>query len=1446
MLADAQGMGLRLPGGREAGLDTLGIDVGSVSVKAVILSDGGEVRFASWRRTHGRPLDAVAALMGDAARALGADAPIVATAVTGSGKGLLAEAVEARAVNEIIAHATGAWTLHPEVRSIIEIGGQDSKFVRIDRDPTGRPFVGEHAFNELCAAGTGAFLDQMAERLGMPIEAFSQAAADAPRPARVAGRCSVFAKTDLIHLQQRACPPGEIVAGVCFALARTFLASLCHGRPPQTPVLFQGGVAANAGVVRAFRELLGAAGTGLIVPEHHKVMGAYGAALAARDVPWPHARTLADVAARMPTSVTDAQDGPGPEPLGRFASRFQTPSPHGPGAGSAGHSDVATDAWLGIDVGSVSTKAVVIDAQDRVRASSYLPTAGRPTDAIRQTMAALAADLGSDIRIRRSATTGSGRHLARNLIGADEVIDEITAQARAATWFAPDADTVFEIGGQDAKYMGLAGGRLARFQMNRACAAGTGAFLEEQSGRLGIDVRRDFAALALESSRPVRLGSRCTVFMDSDLVHHLQHGASLPDLCAGLAYAVARNYLDKVVGSRPIGQRILFQGGVARNDAVRAALAGLLGREIRVPPHPEVSGAFGAALIAREPPGIQGGAPTSEAPAFQGFQALESPIDIRTFDCRSCENHCEIQQIEHGSQQRTFFGSVCGRFEQGREAPLPANDAFSEREHLRDACAQADPLPGVPHRGPIGFPMALSLVDHLPFWRTFLVSLGFDVTPSGPTDRHKAALGLARVPEEFCQPVKVLFGHVHHLIENGATRLFVPHLRMMRPAADTANRYACPYTQGAPYVVRAHLADAAPHAQVLALEFPVPGEEAAWTTEVARTLGVPKGEVREAYRRASDAQKRFVEGCRAAGSRLLADLAARGQPGAVLLGRPYNTSDRCMNLNLARRLAGMGIAPIPHDFLPLQTEALPDYWARVRWGFGREQLQAARLVRRTPNLSAVIVTNFGCGPDAFVDQYLEDELADTPHLVLEFDDHQAEAGLVTRLEAFARHVRAETRGAPAGRTERRRGASPGTPTRPLREYTYWVPYVSDHARAFVGALHSVGCRAVLLPPTDDASWQLGLQHAYGRECHPYVALLGDLLKASRRPDFVPDEACYYGPSYFGPCLLPQYMVAMKLVLDRIGLGDVSLINIADPPTMAPLGRDYVARLGLGLYAIDRLYKWKVESEPYEQAPGSVVAAYAQALDRIEDGLARRRFWKALPEAAAILRAVPTRPDPAPRQRIGVIGDAYTRINAHANDRLYDRLGDMGFEVWSSCSLIDVSLLGAEQLHAELARRGRPVAGRLARAAIPGVALLRARIDRHFPEAIRTPQERQFPDVSRVADTYASHWIDKALSLNLSRVEELHQAGAAGVVNAMCHNCMLGTVTAALLPRMRRDYPGLATCTLVYEGLQSIHNINRLEAFADQVRSLPRAPERGAGAPATAADGITSALDTGRR
>jgi predicted CoA-substrate-specific enzyme activase len=1374
----------------------LGLDLGSISLKCVVLDSSGHIVFKRYDRIQGRPRQTVLRLLERMAADIGA-AAFTGAVVTGSGKDLIAGPAGVDAANEILAHATGAWTACPEVRSVIEIGGQDSKFISVGRSADGTHFLQDHAFNELCAAGTGAFLDQQAERLGVSIDRFGVMADGAEHIARMAGRCSVFAKSDMIHLQQKAVPVDGIAAGLCYALARHYLAHLCRGRTPEAPILFQGGVAANPGVVRAFRDLLTLEGLELIVPDHFEVMGALGAAVIAGGRPPRSPLAIVDMIAALSVTGASAAEVSDLEPLVR---KRVTGPPRAAGVGCA-----AGRLVMGIDVGSVSTKAVVVDTARNLVAAAYLPTAGNPIAALRNAVRDLRESVPEEARIAHAAATGSGRHLARVLIGGGSVVDEISAQAAAAAFTFPDADTVIEIGGQDSKFIRLSRGAVAGFRMNRACAAGTGAFLEEQAGRLGIDISCGFAEAAFDSPTPVRLGSRCTVFMDTDLVHHLQRGASARDLCAGLAYAIGRNYLEKVVGAEPIGAGIVFQGGVARNPAVHAVFEKLLGRDIRVHPRPEISGALGAAFTALEE--------ISAGTGGRAFRLGELKIGGvgASFECRCCENRCEVRKITAGGEGSAYFGSACGRFEKEASGPAPAEDAFSIRERLLHAEVKSPP--GAPTRGELGLPLTLTMSDYLPFWGTFFQALGFALRLSDATHRPMVEAGLRRVPAEFCHPIKILFGHVQNLLDRGTRRIFIPHLRLFTAPGENTPWYACPYTQAAPYVVREN---SAPDAEILTLEYPVAGETARWITAVSKTLRIDQAEVRSASEAALAAQNSFQARCREEGGRLLEALDGGNRRGAVLIGRPYNTTDRHVNLQLARRLKDLGIEPVPFDFLPLDHAPLPPMWERIRWGYGRKLVQAARILKRHPGLGAVIVTNFGCGPDAFVDQYLETELKEVPHILIELDDHQAEAGVVTRIEAFARNFKARSSPAPP-----LYGKDPGKPRRPLRQYTYYVPSFMDHAYAITGALRASGCKTVLLPPTDERSWNLGLSQAYGRECHPFIAFAGDLLKAAQRPGFEPETACYFGPSYFGPCLLPQYPLALHLILEKSGLGGVTVMNITDPTNMRELGPAYMIRLAMGLYAIDRLYKWKTEIEPHEAAKGQVQSVYGQILVDLEKGLAEGAFLRSLRRSVARFREIPLSQSSGARPRIGIVGDVYTRVNAHSNDRLYHRLNQMGFEVWTSSSVIDVSFLAVEQRHAELARQGRPARAAAARALVPALNAARWFLDRFFPGHIRTPQERHFPDVHRVSSRYASFWIDKALSLNLNRIEELHRAGADGIINVMCHNCMLGTVTASLSKSIRRDIGDTPLCSLVYEGLKSTHNINRLEAFAHQVRSFSR-------------------------
>ncbi|MFH1609167.1 MAG: acyl-CoA dehydratase activase [Candidatus Bipolaricaulota bacterium] len=563
----------------------LGIDIGSLTVK-VVVTDSGAVEWQSYQPSCGDPLGTVIQVL-DQCFSGHPSHRVEGVAVTGSGGRLVGKILEVPYVNELVAQTEAVRRYHPEARTVIEIGGQDSKLLILE-EQDGTLVLADFSLNTQCAAGTGSFLEQQAARLGLSIQEFAALAAQATDPPYIAGRCAVFAKSDIVHLQQVGTPLPEIMGGLCMALARNFRSDVGRGREFHRPILFQGGVSKNQGMVRAFEAVLGLNPGELVIPRHQVLMAAIGAVLAAENgrLDWGEAR------ARLVQAAEDQR---------RMGSRghARLVGVHPVGEGKSAAPTRVTTGYVGIDVGSVSTKAVAINEGGELVAKVYLPTRADPMGATRACLTRLGEALGPRFDVRGVGVTGSGRELVGRYVGADVVKNEITTQARAAVVIAPEADTIFEIGGQDSKYIRLEGGVVVDFTLNKSCAAGTGSFLEEQAARLGLEIA-DLIELALSAPQPTPLGERCTVFMESDLVHHQQRGATKMDVAGGLAYAVAINYLNRVVGDKPIGKHILFQGGVAGNTAVVAAFQNLLARPITVPPHFEVTGAVGAALLAQE------------------------------------------------------------------------------------------------------------------------------------------------------------------------------------------------------------------------------------------------------------------------------------------------------------------------------------------------------------------------------------------------------------------------------------------------------------------------------------------------------------------------------------------------------------------------------------------------------------------------------------------------------------------------------------------------------------------------------------------------------------------------------------------------------------------------------------------------------------------------------
>ena len=917
--------------------------------------------------------------------------------VTGSGSRVMAKILGVYFENEIRAVAQTISVFYPATRTVFEIGAESSRYFLLGREEEGGSLnVLDYARSGECAAGTGSFIDQQALRMGYAVEEVGRVIRDASRAAHVAGRCSVFAKSDMIHAQQKGYSPAEILRGLCDAVARNFKSNVAHAKTVRPPVALLGSVALNDGLTAAVREAFGLSSDELFVPELYAWCGAIGAAmLESRE---RRKRTFRDIhLLAQHASSRRAGDTP---PLSMknvvvlrdaLAAR---PLPEPP---------ERVDCYLGLDIGSVSTNLVAMDSSGAVLQQIYLRTAGRPIDAVSQGLEELKREFGDRLRIRGVGATGSGRELISEIAGADVVKDEITAHKTGAMHISQllgqdPVDAIFEIGGQDAKFIALERGVVTDFAMNEACAAGTGSFLEEQAEKLNIRIDGEFARLALSSTAPARLGERCTVFMERELSTWLQAGETIPNLVAGLAYSIALNYLNRVVRGRHIGRVIYFLGGTAYNDAVAAAFANLLGRPVIVPPYHSVMGAVGMALIARE-----WHAAGHETTRFRGYNLDEAAITTRDFACKGCANECDIKEF-NVEGTRSYWGDKCSdRF---RKPSLNSNtpvieDLIAFRERLITECEEAAAGAGV---GPvIGIPRAMSVFDLYPFWSAYFRTLGLKSVLSPPTSARVSARGCELAIAQPCFPIQVAHGHIDALLQAGADYLFTPNLLDAESMDPATPAHFCPWNQTLPFVLRS-----APAFEKEAARFLMPGLHFQMgrehikksMAECVRRLGVSAGASGRAVDAAYAAQREFQNQLLAAGRQALRTLEEAGSPGIVLAGRSYNMYDRAINCDVPRKLrTRYGANVIPLDFLVTGAEAIAELHPNMYWISGQRILACARITQSRPNLHMVYITNFKCGPDSYI-KHFSREACGAPILILQFDGHGNDAGYMTRCEAY--------------------------------------------------------------------------------------------------------------------------------------------------------------------------------------------------------------------------------------------------------------------------------------------------------------------------------------------------------------------------------------------------------------------------------------------------------------
>jgi len=1023
-----------------------GIDVGSVSLNGVVINRGREIVYeAPYERHLGKVDERVLRLIENLYDRFGENR-VRSISFTGNHGKKLSERLNTPYEFETITQVLGTLLVKPHVRSIISMGGQETALFQINHpDQTGEA---NHEQWELthfntngpCASGTGSFIDQQAQRLATAIYSrdvntsqdqldrilkdFIALGKKSDKPANVACRCTVFTKSDMIHLQNRGEKLEDIIYGLHVGNARNYMSTIVSNRSLEAPVVFVGGLSLNELQVKALKEYV----PDLVVPPYNTSIGALGVALAAlaalqrtedrgqrTEVRHPSS------VIRRPSSVWNtrldlsllkqlASDREGQVPV---AKRLVIQKTVFPETNEIKKRTLKKNqkVFLGIDIGSTTTKYALINEAHEIVGKNYVPTKGKPIEVTQELFKGLMDKTGHKIEIIGTATTGSGRNVVGDFLNVDLIIDEITAHARGAVEIDPEVDTIFEIGGQDSKYVSIANTYPLDFDMNKVCAAGTGSFLHELANKYGINIVEEFQNIALSSRAPVKLAERCTVFMESDLVSYHQKGVDTRDLIAGLCYAIVYNYLNRVVEKRTVGERVMFLGGPSLNRGVVAAFENVLGRALIVPQHREVLGAYGAAISVHERMRLLNQKKTS----FRGLRsAIEDRMAYTEKICRAdalCHNQCKLKIYDFDGR-KSIWGGECGRYELTRNRGTKETNFFALRQEIWETYMAGvyETLPEygrnifrpylrVGDRPTVGMQRALYGQQDAVLWAHFFDHLGYRLVLTPPTNAHLSRMGIEAMTAETCYPVKVSHGHVKELVGKTAF-LFLPSVVNMGKSEDKEKGFYCPMVQSNSYMVRMALDLDMTNVlnPVVHLKYDVETLAMEIAEQLRPKLSLTVHQVREALYYAFGREKQFRKAVFQKGTEILKSHAA-GEPMVVVTGRPYNLYDERLNLRLGHNLAKIGVKALPMDFMDVSSVDLSDF-PSMYWGQGARILRAAKIVASNPDFFGLHLTNFGCGADSFLEHFYRHIMGDKPYMILELDEHSAVAGVMTRLEAY--------------------------------------------------------------------------------------------------------------------------------------------------------------------------------------------------------------------------------------------------------------------------------------------------------------------------------------------------------------------------------------------------------------------------------------------------------------
>lgn len=1390
----------------------VGLDVGSTTVKLVVLNQNNNIIFKEYKRHYSDIKNAVINIFKNAEKILRNSS--IDIVITGSGGLGISEKLGVNFVQEVIACTTTVENIIPETDVAIELGGEDAKITYFGESI-------EQRMNGTCAGGTGAFIDQMAVLLQTDAEGLNNLAKEYNTIYPVASRCGVFAKTDIQPLLNEGANKEDIAVSVLQAVVNQTISGLAQGRPIRGNVAFLGGPLYFMSELRKrFIDTLKLEDQNIVFPENSQFFVALGAALSADK---GNAIKFKDFYKRIADIDKVESDNKTLDPLfkdeddyKRFKERHNK--------NKVKRVDLSTyegNAFLGIDAGSTTTKVSLIDENGGLLYSYYDSNKGRPLKSTIEALKELYSKLNNKTKIVNSAVTGYGEHLIKSALKIDIGEIETVAHYKGADFFLPGVDFVLDIGGQDMKSLKINNGVIDSIMLNEACSSGCGSFIETFAKSLNMDVK-EFAKTGIKSKNPVDLGTRCTVFMNSKVKQAQKEGATVADISAGISTSVIKNALYKVIKLRSpeqLGEKLVVQGGTFYNEAVLRSLEKISGREVVRPDIAGIMGAFGAALIARER--YREGYETT---LLNKDELKEFKTETDMERCGLCGNNCLLTINKFSDGRRFISGNRC---ERGTGVEKKNNDAPNIFEYKYKRLFSYKSLSeSEAKRGTIGIPRVLNMYEDYPFWHKLFTELGYRVVISRRSSKGVYELGMETIPSEsVCYPAKISHGHIQDLINRGVTKIFYPSIPYnSKEDKEANNNYNCPIVISYPETINANM-DVLKEDNITFYHPFLPiDDEKRMTKRLIEELsveGISKSEIVEATKKAYGERNRYKEDIRNKGEEILKYINDNNIKGIVLTGRPYHL-DPEINHGIPEMINSFGFAILTED--AISHLAKPERPLRVvdQWVYHSRMYSAATYVAKSKNLELVQLNSFGCGLDAVTTDQVEEILEGYGKIytLLKIDEINNLGAARIRIRSLMAAIKERDKKA----FEPKKLYNPPEKvkfTKEMKEkHTILAPQMSPiHFQFLRTAVKKAGYNMEILPSVDKKAIDEGLKYVNNDACYPSIIVTGQLMEALKSGKYDLDNTSVIISQTGGGCRATNYIAFIRKALKDSGMEHIPVISLnasgleKNPGfKISPsMGRDMLIALLYGDILMRVLYKVR----PYEKIPGSANKLYEQWVKKCKKSMEKWSMKRFKENLYGIVNDFDNLEldNNIVKPKVGVVGEILVKFHPTANNDIVGILEEEGAEAVVP-DLTDFFLYGAYSKdfnHKKLSGSFKQkVSGSLS---IKAIEYFRKPMRKALEKSKRFEAPKPIEELAEGAKRHLS--IGNQTGEGWFLTAEMVELIESGVNNIACLQpfaCLPNHITGkGMIKELRRAYPKSNIAAIDYDpGASEVNQINRIK------------------------------------